>query len=201
MGVDPERSSPVFFAKPAQAVVQADQITYPKNTRDLHHEVELVVFLRAGGRDLAPHQAQRSVFGFAVGVDLTRRDAQTRAKQAGQPWEMSKGFDQSAPVGTLVSAADWQPESDSGIRLAVDGRQQQNARLGDMLWSMSELLSQLSKTVTLGAGDAVFTGTPAGVSALVPGQEVRASISGLPDLVFRVSTPSASGISGDGYSP
>jgi fumarylpyruvate hydrolase len=114
---------------------------------------------------------------------------------------MSKGFDQSAPVGTLVSATDWQPASDSGIRLAVDGRQQQNARLGDMLWSVSELLSQLSKIVTLGAGDAVFTGTPAGVSAIVPGQEVRASISGLPDLVFTILTPSASDAGVDSHSP
>ena len=197
MGLDPERSSPVFFSKPPQAVVQTANVAYPQDTSDFHHEVELVVFLRAGGRNMTLDQARAAVFGFAVGVDLTRRDVQTRAKQAGQPWEMSKGFDQSAPVGMLVSASDWQPSSGSVIRLSVDAQRRQDGRLGDMLWSVEELLRELSRSVTLGAGDVVFTGTPSGVSALIPGQQVQASINGLPDLVFTVSAEIASDPGGD----
>lgn len=184
MGVDPERSAPVFFSKPAQALVMADRIKYPPDTADLHHEVELAVFLRAGGRNLSPAQAKASVFGYAVGVDLTRRDVQARAKKTGQPWEMSKGFDQSGPVGLLVSEKDWKPDAQARIRLLVDGEQRQSGRLGEMLWSVPELLAALSRTVTLGPGDAVFTGTPAGVAALEPGQRVRAYIEGLPELDF-----------------
>lgn len=188
MGVDPARSAPVFFSKPAQALVHADNIKYPADTADLHHEVELVVFLEAGGRNLSPAQASACIFGYAVGVDLTRRDVQARAKQAGQPWEMSKGFDQSGPVGLIVVAAEWQPDPQARISLAVDGRLRQSARLGDMLWTVPELLAELSRVVTLGAGDAVFTGTPAGVGALAPGQQVRSCIEGLPALEFGISS-------------
>src|SRR5690554_5535329 len=120
MGVDPDRSSPVFFSKPAQALVHATAIGYPPATEELHHEVELVVFLGSGGRNLSIKQAQGAIFGYAVGVDLTRRDAQTRAKQAGLPWELSKGFDQSGPVGQIVPAAVWRPQPELAIRLSVD---------------------------------------------------------------------------------
>lgn len=186
MGADPDRSSPVFFSKPAQAVIHADSVRYPPDTSELHHEVELVVFLRAGGRRLSPQQARSSIFGYAVGVDLTRRDAQAQAKRAGLPWEMSKGFDQSGPVGLVLPATKWQPAADLRITLRVDGQQRQSAILGDMLWPVGELLAELSGLVTLGAGDAVFTGTPAGVAALEPGQLVRAGIDGLPELSFRI---------------
>ncbi len=186
MDADPSLSLPVFFSKPAQALFHADRVAYPPDTTALHHEVELVVVLRAGGRNLSLEQASRSVFGHAVGVDLTRRDVQARAKQAGHPWEMSKGFDQSGPVGLIVPESDWQPSAQARISLTVDGEPRQAARLGDMLWPVAELLAELSRTVTLGAGDAVFTGTPAGVSALAPGQRVRARIDGLPELAFSV---------------
>ncbi|WP_376696109.1 fumarylacetoacetate hydrolase family protein [Wenzhouxiangella sp. EGI_FJ10305] len=186
MGVDPERSAPVFFSKPAQALVHVDQVKYPPDTGELHHEVELVVFLAGGGRDISPEEAKAVIFGYAVGVDLTRRDVQARAKQAGQPWEMSKGFDQSGPVGMIVPAAGWQPGPESAIGLSVDGDRRQSAELGQMIWAVPELLAQLSRTVTLAAGDAVFTGTPAGVSALDPGQRVRAHIEGLPELAFEL---------------
>jgi len=186
MGVDPDRSTPIFFSKPARALVHTESVAYPPETDELHHEVELVVFLAGGGRDLSPDQAAASIFGYAVGVDLTRRDVQARAKQAGQPWEMSKGFDQSGPVGLIVPAAHWQPDSEADIALAVDGDSRQSARLGDMIWPVPELLAELSRTVTLGAGDAVFTGTPAGVAALGPGQRVRAHIEGLPVLDFSI---------------
>lgn len=187
MGVDPAGSRPVFFSKPARAIVPAGTITYPPDTAELHHEVELVVFLAAGGRDLTPDQAVSSIFGYAVGVDLTRRDVQARAKQAGHPWEMSKGFDQSGPVGLIVPAHEWQPRPGAAIGLWVDDEPRQSAELGRMIWPVPDLLAELSRTVTLEAGDAVFTGTPAGVSALEPGQRVRARIEGLPELHFELA--------------
>ncbi|MEE4297023.1 MAG: fumarylacetoacetate hydrolase family protein [Wenzhouxiangella sp.] len=187
MGADPDRGTPVFFSKPAQALCQAREIAYPPETNELHHEVELVVFLRSGGRNLEADQAQAAIFGYAIGVDLTRRDAQSAAKKQGHPWEMSKGFDQAGPVGTICPAADWQPEASMAIQLSVDGLLRQNAKLGDMLWSVPDLLVSLSRTVTLSAGDAVFTGTPAGVAELLPGQRVRGHIDGLPELGFRIA--------------
>lgn len=186
MGVDPERSSPVFFSKPARAIVNDARVSYPPETGELHHEVELVVFLGDGGRNLSQAEASAAIFGYAVGVDLTRRDVQARAKQAGQPWELSKGFDQSGPVGPIVPASDWAPSAETAIALAVDGEPRQSATLGQMIWSVPALLAELSRTVTLARGDAVFTGTPEGVSALNRGQEVRARVEGLPELTFRI---------------
>lgn len=186
MGVDPNRSTPVFFSKPARALVHIDTVAYPPETAELHHEVELVVFLESGGRNLSPEQAGNAIFGYAAGIDLTRRDVQARAKQAGQPWEMSKGFDHSAPVGLIVPARDWRPASETGIALSVNGETRQAAELGQMIWPVSALLAELSRTVTLEAGDVVFTGTPEGVSALEAGQRVRAHIEGLPDLEFGI---------------
>lgn len=187
MGVDPDRSTPIFFSKPARALVHAETVAYPPETTELHHEVELVVFLGGGGRDLSPSQTEAAIFGYAVGVDLTRRDVQARAKQAGQPWELSKGFDQSGPVGLIVPASFWRPEPETGIGLSVDGEVRQSARLGEMIWPVPELLAELSRTVTLEPGDVVFTGTPAGVSALTGGQRVRSNIEGLPGLQFSIT--------------
>lgn len=188
MGVDPERSTPVFFSKPARAMLNTDRVGYPPDTDELHHEVELVVFLAGGGRNLSPEEAEAVLFGYAVGIDLTRRDVQARAKQAGQPWELSKGFDQSAPVGQIVPASDWQPDAQTAIALAVDDQVRQSAKLGQMIWSVPELLAELSSTVTLNPGDAVFTGTPAGVAAVRPGQRVHAEVAGLPPLDLEIVT-------------
>lgn len=188
MGVDPRRSEPVFFAKPAQALVGGGTaVSYPPATEELHHEVELVVFLGSGGRQLSVEQAEAIVFGYAVGVDLTRRDVQSRAKQAGRPWELSKGFDQSGPIGQIVPATDWQPQADLVISLSVDDEHRQRGLLGQMIWTVPELLAELSRTVTLQPGDAVFTGTPAGVSALACGQRITARIEGLPELEFKLN--------------
>lgn len=186
MGSDPDKSDPVFFSKPASAIVQADTVEWPPATEDLHHEAELVVFLGAGGRDLSPEQAAECVFGYAVGCDLTRRDVQARAKAAGMPWALSKGFDQSGPVGLIVPADEWQPENDKAIRLQVSGEPRQQAVLGDMIWPVAELLARLSREVTLHPGDAVFTGTPAGVSGLAVGDGVRVEIDGLSALNFEI---------------
>ncbi|HLS05791.1 MAG TPA: fumarylacetoacetate hydrolase family protein [Wenzhouxiangella sp.] len=186
MGATNAPREPVFFSKPAAAMSISSQIAYPPGTALLHHEVELVVFMQSGGRRLSRAQARKSIFGYAVGVDLTRRDVQTIAKQAGHPWEMSKGFDQSAPVGQVVSAAGWQPQGDTMIRLEIDGEVRQSAQLGDMLFDPPELIARLSQTVTVNAGDVIFTGTPAGVGPLLPGEQVRAMIDGLPALNFVV---------------
>ena len=190
MGSDPDKSEPVFFSKPAAAIVQADTIEWPPATEDLHHEAELVVFLGAGGRDLSPQQAADCVFGYAAGCDLTRRDVQGRAKAAGMPWALAKGFDQSGPVAEVVIADQWRPEPNHAIELAVNGRTRQSAVLGDLIWSVPELLARLSREVTLRPGDAVFTGTPAGVASLVPGDRVEARIEGLPSLEFVIQAGS-----------
>lgn len=186
MGADPARESPIFFSKPAAALVQRDCIDYPPGTEELHHEVELVAFLGRGGRDLDPATAGDCVCAWAVGCDLTRRDVQARAKREGKPWALAKGFDQSGPVGPLVSAGDWQPGAARVIELAVDGELRQRATLGEMIWPVAELLARLSREVTLHPGDALFTGTPAGVGPLHVGNRVVARIDGLPGLEFSV---------------
>ena len=186
MGSDPDKSDPVFFSKPASAIVQADTVEWPPGTRDLHHEAELVTFLGKGGRDLSATQAAECVFGYAVGCDLTRRDVQARAKAAGMPWALSKGFDQSGPVGLIVPADEWQPDDDRKIRLQVSGERRQQAVLGDMIWPVAELLSRLSREVTLHPGDGVFTGTPAGVAGLAVGDLVKVEIDGLSALNFEI---------------
>lgn len=186
MGVTDVPQEPVFFSKPAAALTVMRQVEFPPETAELHHEVELVVLMQSGGRFLSRTEAEKAVFGYAAGVDLTRRDVQSAAKRAGHPWEMSKGFDQSAPVGQVVSAIDWQPQGDALIRLEVDGVVRQLARLGDMLFDVPELIARLSGTVTVNAGDVIFTGTPAGVGPLLPGQQARAMIDGLPALDFVV---------------
>ncbi|MGK7295273.1 MAG: fumarylacetoacetate hydrolase family protein [Candidatus Wenzhouxiangella sp. M2_3B_020] len=186
MGADPDRSDPVFFGKPAAALVQSGRIPYPPLTGELHHEVELVVLLGDGGADLSPERAEACIAGWAVGCDLTRRDVQARAKQAGQPWALAKGFDASGPIGAWVPAKDWRPDLDVAITLSVNDETRQAAVLGDLIWPVPELLARLSHEVSLHAGDAVFTGTPAGVGSLVVGDRVRAEVDGLPPLSFEI---------------
>ena len=188
MGGDPARSAPIFFAKPRDAVVhEPATIAYPSATADLHHEVELVVALAGGGRDLTPDEAGAQVFGFAVGVDLTRRDLQAAAKKKGQPWTSAKGFDASAPVSGIRPARADEPGADARITLAVNGTLRQRARLGDMIWNVPELLAQLSRLFELRPGDLVFTGTPEGVGALERGDRVEAAIDGVGSLRFAIA--------------
>ncbi len=186
MGEDPERSEPVFFAKPARSVDQSGRIAFPVETADLHHEVELVVFLGDGGRNIAAADWPRRIFGYAVGVDLTRRDVQARLKKSGQPWEISKGFDQSAPVGLVVPAEQWSPSPEILIDLQVNGVIRQQASLGEMIWPVNGLLERLSRQITLHAGDVVFTGTPAGVGPLQVDDRVKARVQGLSPLEFTI---------------
>lgn len=183
MGHDPNREPPFFFGKPGDAIVPGGgDIPYPPATSELHHEVELVVALSRGGRDIPVEAALDCVFGYAVGLDLTRRDLQARAKEKGQPWDMAKGFDQSGPVSPLVPAARMGHPRAGGIWLRVNGEVRQRGDLAQMTWSVAEILAHLSRYVALAPGDLVFTGTPAGVGPLVKGDRVRCGIDGLGEL-------------------
>ena len=170
MGHDPDREPPFFFMKPADAVTTDRELPYPPATENLHHEVELVVALGPGA----------SIFGHAVGIDLTRRDLQDQAKKAGRPWEMGKAFDRSAPCGPLTPA---KTAMTSGpISLTVNGETRQNGDIGDLIWSIDEVLTHLAGYVELKAGDLIFTGTPAGVGRIEPGDSLRGEIAGLQPL-------------------
>jgi fumarylpyruvate hydrolase len=177
MGGDPAREAPFFFTKPADAVVASGAvIPYPPRTADLHHEAELVVALGAGGSDISVADAPRLIWGHAAGNDLTRRDLQAEAKAARRPWDMAKGFDNSAVIGAIRPG----PLADAPIRCAVDGRVTQAAMLSDMIWSVPEIIAHLSGYVTLQAGDLIFTGTPAGVGPVLRGQTCTVTVGDLP---------------------
>ena len=187
MGADPEREPPFFFTKPHDAAVGGGAvIPFPPATANLHHEVELVVALGQGGRDIPVASALACVFGYAVGVDLTRRDLQAAAKAKGQPWDMAKGFDHSAPVGRITPAdGGWRPEA-GAIWLKVNEEERQRGDLVELIWRVPEVIAHLSGLVALAPGDLIFTGTPAGVGPLRPGDQVHCGIQGLEDLAFRL---------------
>lgn len=183
MGADPEREPPFFFSKPADAVVPNDAtIPYPSRTADLHHEIELVVAIGKGGRDIAAGDAEDHVFGYAVGNDLTRRDLQQAAKEQGRPWDTAKGFDRSAPLTDLFPADRYGHPRRGEIRLEVDGELRQQADIADMTWSVPEIVAELSTLFELRPGDLVFTGTPAGVGPVRSGQSLVGYIEGLEEL-------------------
>ncbi len=187
MGNDPTREPPFFFMKPADAVVPAEGVVpYPTLTSNLHHEVELVVALSQGGSRIAPEQALALVWGYGVGVDLTRRDLQDTAKQMSRPWDWSKGFDASAPCGALqpVSAVG-HPEA-GRIWLQVNGELRQQGDLTELIWPVPDIISHISQAVALQPGDLIFTGTPAGVGALQPGDRVRGGVAGVAGFEFEV---------------
>ncbi|TVV70175.1 fumarylacetoacetate hydrolase family protein [Sphingomonas solaris] len=185
MGGDPARAAPFFFAKPADAVVADDAtVPFPPRTHDLHHEVELVVALAEGGANIAPEAAAALIWGYAVGIDLTRRDLQAEAKTAGRPWDMAKGFDNSAPIGPLVAGA---PPATGAIGLTVNGETRQRGDLSQMIWDVNEIIATLSTFVTLRGGDLIFTGTPAGVGPIRPGDEVCATIDGVGAVTVRLA--------------
>lgn len=183
MGGDPTREAPFFFGKPADALVPSGQaVAYPPMTTELHHEIELVVALGGGGREVSRADAPALVFGYAVGLDLTRRDLQSEAKKAGRPWDMAKGFDQSAPMGLITPVADTGWLSAGAISLAVNGAVRQKGDLADMVWNVAEVIADLSRYVALAPGDLIYTGTPDGVGAVVKGDRLLGSIDGLQDL-------------------
>jgi fumarylpyruvate hydrolase len=187
MGGDPEREAPFFFAKPADVVVQnGGNVPYPPRTQNLHHEVELVVAIGRGGSQIEPADALEHVFGYAVGNDLTRRDLQSQQRSRGLPWEISKGFDHSAPLTAVHPIALVGHPSDGRIWLEVNGERRQDAKLDEMIWSVAEIVAELSTFFWLEAGDLIFTGTPAGVGPLVAGDVVRAGIDGFDELTHRI---------------
>lgn len=180
MGADPERQNPFFFMKPADAVVPTGStLAYPLRTNNLHHEVELVIALGRGGRNVGVDEAEALIFGHAVGIDLTRRDLQAEAKKAGRPWDLSKGFDHSAPIGALVPTA---PPRAGQISLSVGGELRQRSDLALMIWNVHEIIAELSTYVDLAPGDLIFTGTPAGVGPIQPGETVRGELDGVPAI-------------------
>jgi fumarylpyruvate hydrolase len=187
MGADPQREPPFFFTKPADvAVANGAAIPYPPRTRNLHHEVELVVAIGKAGRDIPPAQALEHVFGYAVGNDLTRRDLQKAAKDAGKPWDISKGFDNSAPIAAIRPVAHGHVQR-AAIWLKVNGQLRQQANVADMIWQVPEIVAELSTLYRLQPGDLIFTGTPAGVGALQPGDRIDCGIDGLAELTNTVA--------------
>jgi len=185
MGGD-DRDPPFFFMKPADALVPpGGTVAYPSQTQDLQHEIELVIALGAGGADLTADQALDLVWGYAAGVDLTRRDLQGAAKAKGRPWEAGKAFDASAPISAIRPVADGGHPS-GAIQLSVNGVIRQQASLTDMLWGMAEIIAQASRLWRLEAGDLIFTGTPEGVGPLVVGDRVSGAIDGVGEVAFQI---------------
>jgi len=176
MGHDPRQELPFFFGKPADTVVGAGRVLpYPPRTTELHHEVELVVALHQRGLNVGITDAASMIFGHAVGIDLTRRDLQAEAKKSGRPWDMAKGFDNSAPIGALTLGI---PPASGAISLSIDGEVRQRGDLKDMIWSVAEIIATLSTYVELAPGDLIFTGTPAGVGPIKRGESLRGMIAG-----------------------
>lgn len=185
------RDAPFFFMKPADAVLpvahgETGRMPYPPMTHNLHHEVELVVAIGKGGADIAAENAREHVWGFAVGLDMTRRDLQAESKKQGRPWSTSKGFDHSAPIAPIhpVQETGW---IEKGIiKLRVDGIERQCSDIDNMIWSVSEIIAHLSRYFSLQPGDLIFTGTPAGVSAVQTGNMIEAGIDGLGELQVQI---------------
>ncbi|MBG6183210.1 fumarylpyruvate hydrolase [Arthrobacter sp. CAN_A214] len=197
MGADPNREPPFFFLKPADAVFTPKEteildgtlpvVPYPPQTADLHHEVELVVALGQGGTGINPADALDTVWGYGVGVDLTRRDMQAEAKSLRRPWDLAKGFDWSGPCSPLRPVSAVGHPADGRIWLDVDGVLRQEGDLRDQIWTVAEIIAHLSRSVALRPGDLLFTGTPAGVGALTRGSSVTAGIDGVAGLSFTIA--------------
>ena len=185
MGGQIDKDQPFFFTKPAQAVTQLATIPFPTKTEDLHHEVELVVFIKSECANIDPSKASSHIFGYAVGVDLTKRDLQSAAKEASKPWDLSKGFDNSAPISKIQQKEGFLL-TEGNISLKVNGQKKQSSNLVNMAWKVDELISWLSKFITLKAGDAIFTGTPSGVSRLSLNDKIEAEIENIGSLSFEL---------------
>jgi fumarylpyruvate hydrolase len=188
MGKDPEREPPFFFTKPADALVaNGSTIPYPSRTANLHHEIELVVALGKGGKDIPAAQALACVFGYAVGNDLTRRDLQFELRDKGRPWDTAKGFDRSAPITEIVPATETGHLSKGRIWLTVNGELRQQGDLSELIWSVPEVIAELSTLFELAPGDLIYTGTPAGVSAVKAGDRIEGGVDGLPTLITTIA--------------
>ena len=191
MGNDPTREDPFFFMKPADAVVAAEGVLpFPSATSDLHHEVEMVVALAGGGTDIVPAEALTRVWGYGVGLDLTRRDLQAVAKEMRRPWDFAKGFDASAPCSPIHPVREVGHPHDARIWLSVNGAVLQDGTLKEMIWPVADIIAHISRFVALAPGDLIFTGTPAGVGPLQPGDSVKGALDGVASFNFRFAPAS-----------
>jgi fumarylpyruvate hydrolase len=178
-----ERQPPFFFAKHADMIApDGANIPYPPLTKDLHHEVELIVALKSGGANIDPARALDHVYGYGVGIDLTRRDLQMASRKKEQPWEIGKSFDQSAPCGTLRPASEIGHPAKARIWLKMNGETRQDGDIEQMIWNTAEIIAKLSQQVSVGAGDIIMTGTPAGVAAIARGDKIECGIDGIGTL-------------------
>ncbi len=186
------REAPFFFMKPADAVLvvnagEVARMPYPSLTRNLHHEIELVVAIGAGGREIRAADAHKHIFGYAVGLDMTRRDLQNEMKKQGRPWSIAKGFDHSAPIGPITPAAAAGAIAQAEIYLQVNGQERQRSRVAKLIWNIAETIEHLSAAWELQPGDLIYTGTPEGVAAVVPGDTLVGGISGLVPITVTIS--------------
>jgi len=186
MGHDPDREAPFFFQKNPDNLLLDDIFTYPPLSEDVQHEIELVVGLQSGGSDIAPERALDSVFGYAVGLDMTRRDLQGEMKRQGRPWEIGKAFEQSAPCSAIAPAQRIGHPQTGAIRLRKNGALSQSGDLSQMIWKVPEIISELSRYFLLCPGDLIFTGTPSGVGPVQRGDELLGEIEGVGNLSLRV---------------
>jgi fumarylpyruvate hydrolase len=188
MGKDPTREKPFFFMKPADAVVDSGStIPYPPETKNLHYEIELVVAIGTGGADVTEADALNHVWGYGVGIDLTRRDLQTQAKDAGRPWEWGKAFDKSAPIAPLHAVSDVGHPAKGRIWLAVNGTVKQDQDIADLIWSVPEIIAFASRSMRLEPGDLIMTGTPSGVGPIVSGDRIEGGVEGLGTITLTLA--------------
>jgi len=187
MGRDPDREAPFFFLKPADAVVDAGAtVPYPPETSNFHYEIELVVAIGTGGADIPPDRALEHVWGYGVGIDLTRRDLQLQAREQGRPWDWGKGFDLSAPVAPLHPVSEVGHPSTGRIWLAVDGQMRQDSDIAKLIWPVPDIIAIASRSMELRPGDLIMTGTPEGVGPVGRGQVMTGGIEGLGDIKIAV---------------
>ena len=188
MGKDPTREAPFFFMKPADTIIETGFVLeYPPNTSDLHHEIELVVAIGSPCFQIESHAAHSHVYGYAVGIDLTKRDVQNELKKKSQPWDWSKGFDHSAPCGSIHPVSQLGHIAKGRIYISVNGVVKQNQDVADMIWSVPEIIAYASQDMQLMAGDLIFTGTPAGVGSLQRGDVIEGGVEGLEVLTLSIS--------------
>jgi fumarylpyruvate hydrolase len=187
MGKNPDREFPFFFMKPADAIVpNGSIIPYPPRTQNFHYEAELVVAISKGGTNIPVSEAAGHIFGYATGLDMTRRDLQLQARDAGRPWDMGKGFDHSAPISAIIPITKTGALTSGKIELKVNGAVRQSSDISLLIWNVDEVIAYLSSYVALAPGDLIYTGTPEGVGAVVAGDDMLVSIDGLPDLSIRI---------------
>ncbi len=187
MGHDPDKEPPFFFQKNPDNIIVGDSFPYPAMTSDVHHEIELVVALSKGGENIPAEKALDHVFGYAVGLDMTRRDLQGEAKKLGRPWEVGKAFEESAPCGPIVPAEKVGPLTQGAVTLEVNGETRQKGDINQMIWKIPEMISYLSDYFTLAPGDIIMSGTPAGVGAVKRGDVMRGVVEGVGELSVRVA--------------